>query len=1064
MALGSPLASIQAADWAAKPPPAQPIYPITDQSNSPSVPPSAFSPPEYRVTRWTSENGLPQHSIKALLQTHDGYLWIGTLSGLVRFDGVRFTVFDHNNTPEFTHDSVDDLVEDIRDSSLWIATGRGLLNYREHRFERFGAEQSVPETAGCLCAGREGGVWFSPQEGRVALARDGKVKKWDFGADRLENAVFQIAEKSSSNLLLLVRNAGLCQFDLVSGTLTPFAGPPGDKSIRSFDMDANGCIWLCRTDGVWRRTRNGWSRVLAADSQNEWERERIHRTRDGRLWVLERHRTLRTVRLVIEDCMQPVAARDLPDEVNVTHFLEDREGNLWIGTTTGLFRLQPKHLRVYSQRDGLRNDDVQAVTQAADSTLWLGTAAGISGIRDNLVVTNLPPPQWHPDLEKVQTFLADGENRLWFSHPPTELNAFARGEWRGVRAPEKLAQLGGVQSLYQDQSHHIWIGTKSGVICQDGRTNPDAYFGGTEGEQSDEGWTYLPTNGFAHSDVRVIYQDRRGDIWFGTFGGGLSQFHEGKITSFKTDRGPHNNRMWWIHEDKDGVYWVATEDGLNRFIPPDPGKSAGQFFTFTTEHGLPDNIVNNIQEDDFGYLWLSGLRGIYRISRQQLNDVASGKRAQVECLALGEADGMLNSECNGGDNQPAGCKDRQGRIWFPTTKGVVVIDPKEVHRNEVPPPVVLEQVKANNEVIYGDGRAEKVKSGNLDSALRTAPSEIQKGSQPSTINYLLAPGSARVLEIRYTANSLVAPEKLRFQYRLQGYDNAWRDTGDRRIAFFTNLRPGNYRFEVKARTHHGVWSESPALFAFTLAPHFYETWPFYGLCALGFVGLAFGVQAYRLRVQQRILHMSHERSLERERARISRDLHDDLGASLTGIALQLEAAQKRGRAESPQLGKLAGEARSLSHDLRELAWTTNPRCDNSGSLAAFIGESTERFCRAAGLACRLDLPAQDGNLPVPARVRHELLMVLKETLANVSKHAQAGKVEVGLTLNNGELQLRISDDGRGFDTKGAFAGLGLRNMRERMEQAGGVITLRSRPGAGTTVMVTMPMGKSDVNS
>jgi signal transduction histidine kinase len=470
---------------------------------------------------------------------------------------------------------------------------------------------------------------------------------------------------------------------------------------------------------------------------------------------------------------------------------------------------------------------------------------------------------------------------------------------------------------------------------------------------------------------------------------------------------------------------------------------------------LGENVVNNIQEDEFGCLWLSGLRGVYCVPRQQLNEVAAGQRATVECIAYGEADGMLNSECNGGDNQPAGCKDDQGRIWFPTAQGVVMIDPKAMQRTESPPPVVIEQVRANGVVVFGDGIDSKSKGQSLKAK---AERGLVPNYRPSVIRYRLAPGQGRVLEIHYTANSMAAPERVVFKYRLDGYDREWQwDDQNRRVAFYTNLRPGDYTFRVTARGPHGTWNTQGEQFAFHVAPHFYETWPFYGLCAALLIGAAAGVQTYRLRWQHRALRAQQVTALAEERARIARDLHDDLGASLTGLALQIEAAQRRGHAEAGQLEGLAGETRSLAHELRELAWTTNPRCDNTGSLVAFIGELTERFCQAAGLECRLDLPAGESSGEVAARVRHELLAVVKESLANVAKHAGAHKVTVGLAMNDGQLNLTVKDDGRGFDPARASAGSGLQNLRERVQQVGGALTVATKPGVGTTVTTTVPL-------
>jgi signal transduction histidine kinase len=611
---------------------------------------------------------------------------------------------------------------------------------------------------------------------------------------------------------------------------------------------------------------------------------------------------------------------------------------------------------------------------------------------------------------------------------------------------------GSLKTFYEDKEHRIWIGTGKGVFCHD------------HGQ-----WISVSTNdGLSHPDVRVIYQDRRGDLWFGTYGGGLNRLHDGKITTFCTGRGNYNNRAWWIHEDAEGVFWVGSEDGLNRFVSPGVQESEVQslqskvegqgggdgFFTFTTKHGLGENVVNNIQEDTFGYLWLSGLRGIYRIPRSELNEVAAGKRAEVECIAFGEADGMLNSECNGGDNQPAGCKDPKGRVWFPTAKGVVVIDPAQIHRNEIPPPLVIEQVKANEEVIYGDGTTENQKSDSRN--------------QKSETGVRIAPGGARVLEIQYTANSLVAPEKVRFRYRLEGYDGHWRDAGDRRVAFYTNLRPGNYRFELKACNHHGVWSQLPAAFAFTVAPHFYETGPFYGLCAASAVMATFGLHYRRVRVLRRIDRLERAQALQTERARIARDLHDNLGANLTGIALKADLAQRQlsgAQGASGPLADIATSTRGLVDQMRETVWALNPKNDTLESLARFLGHLVEHYANSAELRCRLDLPDWFPTIELPSSVRHHLCLVVKEALHNAVKHAGAHEIHFELEMDNETLCLRVADDGHGFQPNSSppmapeeqhTGGNGLPNMRQRVLDLGGTLQLDTAPGRGTRLTIRIP--------
>jgi signal transduction histidine kinase len=459
--------------------------------------------------------------------------------------------------------------------------------------------------------------------------------------------------------------------------------------------------------------------------------------------------------------------------------------------------------------------------------------------------------------------------------------------------------------------------------------------------------------------------------------------------------------------------------------------------------------------------------------------VAAGQRATVECIAYGEADGMLNSECNGGDNQPAGCKDRQGRIWFPTAKGVVMVDPKEMQRTESVPPVVIEQVRANEEVIFGDGCAK----ANPKSEIRPAATARQRGenpkaesrggltpnNQPSTINYQLAPGHARVVEIHYTANSLAAPERVAFKYRLEGHDRDWLwDDQNRRVAFYTNLRPGNYTFHVTARSPHGTWNTQGDQFSFHLAPHFYETWPFYAGSIAVVLSGGLGLHYRRVRGLHQVQLLEQQRSLQEERARIAKDLHDDLGANLTGLALQLDVMGRPGRAtdaQQSQLAALARGTRGLVDNMREVVWSMNPQHDNLESLASFLGQYTEQYLAAAGLRCRLELPVQAPAQAVSSHLRHQLYLALKEALHNVVRHARASKVHLRLEQEQHELRLAVEDDGCGLPPEGArTAGHGLDNMQKRVKDLGGEFAAAARNGAGTRIEIRIPLGRSAVSS
>jgi signal transduction histidine kinase/ligand-binding sensor domain-containing protein len=1024
------------------------------------------APVAYSVTRYTAEQGLPHNRVRALLQTRNGYLWVGTLAGLARFDGLRFKVFDMNNTPEMSSDAINALAEDRQDGSLWINTGQELLRYHHHRFERFDEQHGFPHPFGELWPARQGGLWYSPRQGRLVLLQNRTVRSWQLRDERaLGNRLMQVQEDEGGSLLVLMY-VGLFGFEPTTGALTRLGPPPQtDRSFRHFFSQTNGTIRLAAREGLWQRTGSEWELIEPTPSSQDQCPERIYPTGDGALWIrwsdagpprLARFRAGRS---------EFVDLSSLPD-YPMTQFLQDREGHLWIGTESGLCQLRPKAVQVYAREHGLRNDYVRAVTEGPDGTIWLGTAQGLSGIREGQV-TNLPPFEPPASWGRAEGLLADRRGRVWYGAQLNTVAAFERGAWV---SPASLS-LGEswVRTLYEDGFGRIWAGFDQGVAWL-----------------NEAGAVQEFPHALSHPDVRVIHQDRRGDLWFGTYGGGLNRLHDGRITVFATALGEYNNRAWCIHEDADGVFWVGSRDGLNRFVPPGideirtphsalrkapsrlasaaTNENAGRFFTFTTQHGLHENVVNNVQEDDFGNVWLSGLRGIYRVSRRELNAVAAGREAQARVLAFGEADGMLNSQCNGGVNQPSGCKDRAGRIWFPTARGVAVIDPRTIRPNDVPPPVVIEQIAADQQVIFGDGSGPGIlvpdSAGSPARSLGRA-----EGSRPNSEEKpparRLPPGRARVVEIHYTGNSFAAPNRMRFKYQLEGHDRDWRyDDDNRRVAFYTNLRPGAYTFRIIACNNHGAWSPTPAESSFALAPYFWQTWLFYVFAGAAVIGLAAAVQAYRLRWQHRLLKLEHQRALADERTRIARDLHDDLGTALTGLALQVEVLRRAapdGPALADRLAESAAGIRALAERMREVVWAVNPRCDTVLSLASFLEQQAGQFLKADGLRCRLDFPEDIPPLPLSGETRHQLALGVREALANAVRHAAASEIVLSLRVEAGQLIVRVADNGRGFCVTECRAyGRGLANLHARLEKVGGQCQCHSAPGAGTTVELRVP--------
>jgi signal transduction histidine kinase/ligand-binding sensor domain-containing protein len=976
--------------------------------------PGQNPPPLYRVRRWMTEQGLPQNRISSLQRTRDGYLWIGTWAGVARFDGVRFTVFDKYNTPALKNDTINALAEDT-EGTLWIGTADGLVSYHEHRFHRLTKDDGLPESKiWRLSSSPSGGVWLQAgsqvarlQKGQFSRACNLHLPFW---------AIIQsMRERVDGSLSIITSAAWL--------TLSPTA-----ELRTNFSAEASGFIRLyggisdTRSGNSWIGTEHGlrcggpesW-RPAGPDELLKEPTEFIQQDSFGNLWVKSKTGAFylwdhaRWLRIDLEDPVAPAS---------VICMEGDREGNSWVGTSQGLVQLGRRRVRTYTTRDGLLGNDILSVCESADGTVWVASNGGLSRIRNDRVFPMEVPEPLREIASRCVWPLADGG--VWLAKAGIGIFEFREGFTVQIEAQHLPDST--INAIYADQAGRRWIATPRGVaVFKDGKVTD----------------RYTKATGQPIHDARCILEDRDRNMWFGTQGQGLIRLRGGKLDVFTTRDGLSSDRVWALHEDAQGMLWIGTEDGLTRW-------NAGRFSTINTKHGLMENAVLCILEDDLGCLWMSGLRGIYRLKPEQLNAVADHRAEAINVASFGTIDGMESSEANG-EHQPAGWKARDGRLWFPTTCGLVEIDPKTIPTNEVPPPAAIEQVLADDQIIFGDGA-------------RAAGPTIKLG-----------PGRARVLQVRYTANSMSAPERVRFKYNLEPGDPEWHDAEGQRVAFFTNLRPGKYTFRVKACNQNGAWNKEAASLSFSLAPYFWQTWPFYTLCVAGAGLAAFGLHHRRVTVLRRFDSLEREQVLQNERARIARDLHDDLGANLTGIALKADLAQRH--VDGPrvsQLADIAAGARALVDNMRGTVWALNPCQDTLENLARFLAQQVENFVTDGGLRCRLELPDTFPEITVPSPARYHIHLVIKEALHNSLKHAWASEIRFSLEVNREILSLRVSDNGIGFDPKnhplsasnGETAGSrghGLVNMRQRVENLGAQWEFRSAPGRGTSILIHIPI-------
>jgi signal transduction histidine kinase len=635
-----------------------------------------------------------------------------------------------------------------------------------------------------------------------------------------------------------------------------------------------------------------------------------------------------------------------------------------------------------------------SVCEDEAGTVWLGIwGGGLNGLRDGNIISFANSNGLPRDSVLA---LHQGRNKtLWLGmEAGGGLEEFKQG--RRCSWPRQNGFItDAIRVIHQDAQGALWVGTSSN-LCE--------LHGGKMR-------TFTAKNGLAGDMVLALCEDASGNLWIGT-DGGLSCWRDGRFTNFTVHDGLSHDSVDALYEDRDHTLWIGTRGGgLNRF-------KDGRFTAYTTRQGLFSDEIYEILEDDFGYFWMSCRRGIFRVARKELDELDRGTIKFVTGTAFNKADGLLSVQCNG-VAKPGGWKGRDGRLWFPTIRGVVAVDSR-IKTNDKPPPVAVEQIMADRKVI---------------------PHGVSAGSGV----WRVPPGRGD-LEIHYTALSLQAPEKNRFKYILEGAEATWNDVGPLRTARYNHLLPGSYQFHVSACNNDGVWNESGATVALLLLPHFWQTWWFRPSL------LAAGAALLTLLYQMRVARL---RELERLRVEIAANLHDDVGARLTKVAMITELVDHetspRERSK-PHIQALARTTREVIRAMDEIVWTINPKNDTLENLANYIFQHAQEYFQNTDVRCRLDMPAQLPDWPISTEMRHNLFMAVKEALNNVLKHAAANEVRITLAVTPSHLTLTIVDNGRGFIPEQARpGGNGLRNMKCRLEKLGGRLTLESTPGAGTTI-------------
>lgn len=947
---------------------------------------------------WQVPQGLPRGAIFSLRQTKEGYLWLGTQSGLYRFDGVRFVPAPNLAGGPLSTAWIQDLCED-HEQNLWIATdSEGLIQLRDGQATVIGLQDGLPSLhVHCLLVDRRGQLWLGTDDGLGRL-ENGRIVV-DRVADGLpSNTIHALGEADDGTLWIATQGPRLCKWDGEAFTTVECSSLPSNCAINSVIATDSDTVWLGTSAGLLRRGICDERLFTTADGLGN---DRIHclaRGGDGGIWVGTKDGLCR----LQNDRIESFQTREGLSQSTVFALCEDHEGSLWVGTKHGLNQLVDRRtLLPFTVNEGLPSNDTGPILQDEAGSIWVGTlGAGLAkfGTRQFSTVATKSNGLTSDTIRALTT---GDDGSLWIGTDQglCRLN--------GDRIDQQFTSNDGlpanrIQCLARDAEGVLWVGTSAGLVAQrDGK--------------------FVPPKGTPESvqkSVQALVHDLQGELIAAIAGEGLFRIASNELVPLAGSLPSWRDvdALWVDPEDR---LWVAVRGvGLGLV-------SGGRSFQFSVKDGLYDDDIFGLVGDDKGRLWMACSRGIFSVLLSDFAEFSAGERKQLASMPFSPTDALRTIECQDGV-QPTVWKMKDGKVWISTIRGVIVIDPQRSTRKLPVPSILIEEVRVNGQ--------------------NTSLTQLHK----------LPPGQAN-LDFRYTALSLASPNRIAFRYMLEGFDRDWIDAGPRREAFYTNLAPGSYRFRVKALNSDGSEHEATQPVPFTLQPHFFQTRWFIPMLVAG--SAIAGWIAYRLRVRQIKDRMQ---AVLAERSRIARELHDTLIQGFSGVTMQMQALASRLKQSPEQAtltGIIQDAGGCLSEARRSVAGLRNPQGGDSG-LADSIAQTARQLTESGDVRLRLRLaPVETRFHP---DVEYNVLRIVHEAISNALKHAAANVIEVKMNSDQQRITISVQDDGAGFDIAHHLEHVepghyGLIGMRERANQIGAEIHWRSHLRQGTTVTLSRPL-------
>jgi signal transduction histidine kinase/ligand-binding sensor domain-containing protein len=976
---------------------------------------------QYAHTAWKIRDGFAKGSILSIAQTPDGYLWLGTAFGLYRFDGVRNVLWQPPPDQQLPSTTISTLVA-ARDGALWIGTWSGLVSWKNGKLTQYAELAGLHIFA--LVEDDEGSIWAGtsgPSDGKLCEIRNGGVR---------------------------------CHAEM---------GGVG-RGVFGLHKDGKGNLWVELETGVWR-WRPGPPQFYAVPGLLNGRRDGMQDGEDGALLIATTGGVMRLADGKAEAVYRfPTARRGF----RRLEMLRDREGGLWVCPAgRGIVHIHQGRTDVFSESDGLSGDDIYDLFEDREGNIWVATINGLDRFRELPVVT-YSRKQGLSDIP-WGGILAAKDGSVWFA-TLNGLNRLSHGQvavyrqHRTVRGQEVVGSGlpdEGVGSLFQDSRGRIWISTLMGIgYLETDRFVPTSAPGGLVGSitmdasgdlwiaNRDLGLLRLPQDNvfppipwatFGRKDPAVVLaaDPLHGGLWLGFSRGGIVWFRDGHIgSSYSATDGLGEGPINQLRFDSEGALWIATEGGLTRL-------KDGHIATLTSKNALPCDAVQWTMEDDAQSVWLMMPCGLVRVARSELDTWASAPNRTnrtIHTTVFDNSDG-IRSLAVVGDYTPRVAKSGDGELWFISPDGISVVDPHRIPINKLPPPVHIENVAADRKEY-------------MENVSDNAPTNLR------------LPPLVRELEIDYTALSLVAPDKVLFRYKLEGWDQDWQDAGTRRQAFYGNLPPRNYTFRVKACNNSGLWNEADTSLDFSVAPAYYQTTWFRLSGVAAFFALLVGVYHLRLMQLAREFNVRVEERV-RERTRIARELHDSLLQSFQGLMFRLQAVRDLPPERSSEViealdialergDRAIAEGRDTVSDLRESIVGDKDVAEALTALGEELAAQSDN-----GTAPFVRVLVEGKPRELDPLLRDEIYRIAREALRNAFRHAKAQKIEAEITYGHSEFLLHVRDDGSGIApqvaNRGSRAGhWGIPGMRERAKSFGGTLELWSQRGAGTEIKLTVP--------